>query len=136
MGGERRQAARAPVRRRRTAAPGGRAGGRAMKAVFSHLGRFIAARPYLVAGLVVSLLVFSAYGASSIRMETGIETFVDTDSPEGILLDGYTREFGTDLVFLIVESDNVRDPALLRYVDTLGADIADERYVTGTRSLP
>ncbi|ABN56834.1 MULTISPECIES: efflux RND transporter permease subunit [Methanoculleus] len=107
-----------------------------MKAVFSHLGRFIAARPYLVAGLVVSLLVFSAYGASSIRMETGIETFVDTDSPEGILLDGYTREFGTDLVFLIVESDNVRDPALLRYVDTLGADIADERYVTGTRSLP
>ncbi|MDD4567803.1 MAG: hydrophobe/amphiphile efflux-3 (HAE3) family transporter, partial [Methanoculleus chikugoensis] len=36
----------------------------------------------------------------------------------------------------IVESENVRDPALLRYVDTLGMDIADERYVDGIRSLP
>ncbi|KLK87225.1 hypothetical protein SZ63_11535 [Methanoculleus sediminis] len=107
-----------------------------MKAASSYLDRFIAARPYLVAGLLISLLIFSAYGASSIRMETGIETFIDTDSSEGILLDGYTREFGTDLVFLVVESENVRDPALLRYVDSLGADIADERYVAGIRSFP
>lgn len=107
-----------------------------MKAAFGSLGRLIAGRPYLVAGLVVSLLVFSLYGASSIRMETGIETFVDADSPGGVLLDHYTRTFGTELVILIVESENVRDPALLRYVDTLGMDIADERYVDGIRSLP
>lgn len=107
-----------------------------MKAAFGSLGRLIAGRPYLVAGLVVSLLVFSLYGASSIRMETGIETFVDADSPGGVLLDHYTRTFGTELVILIVESENVRDPALLRYVDSLGTDIADERYVGGIRSLP
>ncbi|WP_317064896.1 efflux RND transporter permease subunit [Methanoculleus caldifontis] len=107
-----------------------------MTAAFAHLGRFIARRPYLVAGLVVSLMVFSLYGASSIAMETGLETFVDTDSPEGVLLDRYMGTFGADLVVLIVESDNVRDPEVLRYVDRLEADIADERYVSGTRSLP
>jgi predicted RND superfamily exporter protein len=54
-----------------------------MKTAFAYLGRIIADRPYLVAGLVVSLLVFSLYGASSIAMETGLETFVDADSPKG-----------------------------------------------------
>ena len=107
-----------------------------MKTAFAHLGRSIAGRPYLVAGLVVSLLVFSLYGASSIAMETGLETFVDADSPEGVLLDRYIRTFGADMVILIVESDNVRDPEFLRYVDRLEADIADERYVSRTGSLP
>jgi hydrophobe/amphiphile efflux-3 (HAE3) family protein len=107
-----------------------------MKTTFAHLGRSIAGRPYLVAGLVVSLLVFSLYGASSIAMETGLETFVNADSPEGVLLDRYIRTFGADMVILIVESDNVRDPEFLRYVDRLEADIADERYVSRTGSLP
>ncbi len=106
-----------------------------MKTAFAYLGRIIADRPYLVAGLVVSLLVFSLYGASSIAMETGLETFVDADSPEGVLLDSYTGTFGADSVILIVESDNVRDPEVLRYVDRLEADIADERSVSKTGSL-
>jgi hydrophobe/amphiphile efflux-3 (HAE3) family protein len=107
-----------------------------MTAAFAPLGLLIAHRPYLVAGLVVSLMVFSLYGASSIAMETGLETFVDADSPEGVLLDRYTGTFGADLIVLVVESDNVHDPEVLRYIDRLDADIADERYVSGTRSLP
>ncbi len=107
-----------------------------MKTAFAYLGRCIVNRPYLVAGLIVSLLVFSLYGALSIGMETGIETFVDPDSAEGVLLDHYTRTFGADSIVLIVESDSVRDPEVLQYVDRLEADIADERSVSGTASLP
>lgn len=107
-----------------------------MKTTFAHLGRVIADRPYLFAGLILSLILFSLYGASSIRMETGPETFVDMDSPEGVLLDHYTETFGADSIILIIESGDVLDPDVLDYVDHLATDISNERGVDGTRSLP
>ncbi len=105
-----------------------------MKAAFAYLGKCIVNRPYIVAGLVVSLLIFSLYGASSIRMETGIDTFIDMESPDGIVLDRYLQTFGAESVILIVESENVQDPEILRYIDRLETDIADERYVSNTQS--
>jgi len=107
-----------------------------MKTAFAVLGKIIVDRPYLAAGLVVSLMVFSLCGVSSIRMETGLETFVDTDSPEGVLLDHYTSTFGADSIILIVESGDVLNPEILTYVDSLATDIANEQGVDGTQSLP
>lgn len=107
-----------------------------MKAAFSYLGKVIADRPYLFAGLIISVIVFSLYGASSIGMETGLKTLVDMDSPEGVLLDHYTETFGADSIILIVESGDILDPEILKYVDSLAADIENEKGVAGIKSLP
>jgi len=107
-----------------------------MKTVFAALGKIIVDRPCLSAGLVISLMIFSLYGVSSIGMETGLETFVDMDSTEGVLLDHYTSTFGADSIVLIVESGDILDPAILKYVDSLAADIENEQGVAGTKSLP
>jgi len=105
-----------------------------MTGIFKKAGEAIIAHPFTVAGIIFAVLIISLYGATSVGMETGTGTFIDMDSPSGILLDKYNEEFGKDSVILIIEADDVTTVPVLNYIEDLKNDISDERYITGVRS--
>ncbi|MDD1685102.1 MAG: hydrophobe/amphiphile efflux-3 (HAE3) family transporter [Methanoregula sp.] len=106
-----------------------------MKSPFEALASLIVSRPKQMA-LVFCLLIAAAFiGTTFITMETGIDTYMDKDTQRGMLLDKYTRTFQSDSLLILIESDNVLDTEVLRYIDRLGEDIRNERYVTGTSGI-
>lgn len=106
-----------------------------MKSPFEFIAETINKRPFVVAGLIITVLLLGIYGATMTVMETGTETYLDTDEPLGSLLVHYTDMFGSDSVVLIIEGDDITSPNVLNYLDNLEKDLSDERYVTGATGL-
>lgn len=106
-----------------------------MKSPFEFIAETINKRPFVVAGLIITVLLLGIYGATMTVMETGTETYLDTDKPVGSLLVHYTDIFGSDAVVLIIEGEDVTRPDVLNYLDNLEKDLSDERYVTGATGL-
>lgn len=106
-----------------------------MKSLFEALASLIVARPKHLAVLFCVLLLASLYGMTLITMATGTDTYVDRDTQRGMLLDKYTKTFQSDSLLLLIESDNVMSPEVLRYIDRLQDDISQELYVTGTSGI-
>ena len=106
-----------------------------MKSPFEFIAESINKRPFIVAGLIVTVLLLMMYGASMTAMETGTETYLDTDKPVGSLLIHYSEIFGSDVVVLIVEGEDVTRPDVLNYLERLEENIKDARYVTGATGL-
>lgn len=89
-----------------------------------------------MAGLVVGVMLFALFGASMTTMKTGTDTYLYTDEPVGSLLVHYSDEFGSNSIILIIEGSDVTSPAVVKYLDRLESDIADERYIAGITGLP
>ncbi|WAI01093.1 efflux RND transporter permease subunit [Methanogenium organophilum] len=106
-----------------------------LKSIFEFIAESINKRPYVVAGLIITVLLLGIYGATMTVMETGTKTYLNTDKPVGSLLIHYTDVFGSDTVVLIVEGEDVTSPDVLHYLDNLEKDLSDERYVTGATGL-
>jgi len=106
-----------------------------MRSPFESLADLVNRRPKLVAGIIVALLLVSLYGASQTAMETGMSTYMDTDSERGMLLDQYTDTFQSDSVMVLVEADDVLDPEVLAYTSRLMAEFGTLDSVTGTSSV-
>jgi len=102
-----------------------------MKRFFAFLAGFIIKRPYFTAGILTACFLVCAFFATGLHMDTGSATFMYEDSKEGIILDSYTDTFLSDTIILAVESDSIYDPKVMEYLDLLGDDITDERYVSG-----
>ena len=107
-----------------------------MKSPFEIIANAINRHTFIVAGLVLGVMLFALYGASLTTMKTGTDTYLYTDEPVGSLLIHYTEEFGSDSVILIIEGADITSPPVLRYLEELEADIADERYIAGVTGLP
>ena len=107
-----------------------------MKSPFEIIANAINRHTLIVAGLVVGIMLFALYGASMTEMKTGTDTYLYTDEPVGSLLIHYEEEFGSYAVILIIEGSDVTSPAVLKYLEELEADIADERYIAGVTGLP
>ncbi|MDD1655631.1 MAG: hydrophobe/amphiphile efflux-3 (HAE3) family transporter [Methanomicrobiales archaeon] len=106
-----------------------------MRSPFESLADLVNRRPALVAGVTVALLVLMLYGASLTAMETGMSTYVDTDSERGMLLDQYTDTFQSDSVMVLIEADDVLDPEVLSYTSGLMAEFGTIDSVTATSSV-
>ncbi|MBP2145680.1 hydrophobe/amphiphile efflux-3 (HAE3) family protein [Methanofollis sp. W23] len=106
-----------------------------MKSPYQTIAETINKHPATVAGLFVMLLLVAFYGTSLIAMETGSDTYLDKTTTRGMLYDKYSDSFMSDSIMLLVETDNVLNPQVLEYLDTLQEDIADERYVSSTQSI-
>jgi len=106
-----------------------------LKSPLEYIAESINNRPFVVVGLIITVLLLGVYGATMITMETGTETYLDTDKPIGSLLMHYTDVFGSDAVVLMVEGEDVTRPDVLKYLENLEEDLSDERYVTGASGI-
>jgi hypothetical protein len=106
-----------------------------VRSPFEVLADLITTRPVLVILAVFLLIVVSFIGTTFVTMETGSDTYIDKNSPRGMLLDKYTSTFQSDSIMLLVESDNVMDSGVLAYMDRIEREIAEQRYVTGVSGV-
>jgi len=100
-----------------------------MKKPFDWLATAITTRPLIVAGVIVMIFLIALYGVTLVAMETGSDTYIDENTPRGALLSHYTDTYGSDVIMLIFETDDIKNIENLRYIERLQADIADEQYV-------
>ncbi|MEI7856755.1 MAG: RND family transporter, partial [Methanomicrobiales archaeon] len=102
---------------------------------FETLATLIISRPKQLAAVFCLLLVVALYGMTMITMATGTDTYIDKDTRRGMLLDKYTKTFQSDSVLILIESDDVMSPDVLKYIDRLQKDLVQERYVTGASGI-
>ncbi|MDD3135674.1 MAG: hydrophobe/amphiphile efflux-3 (HAE3) family transporter [Methanoregula sp.] len=103
--------------------------------LFEALARFITKRPLVTAGFVLAVFLAALYGMTLITMETGSDTYLDKDSPAGILNHRYTNTFQADSIILIVEAGDPVNPDVLAYIDSLEKDIRQQQHIKGVTSI-
>lgn len=70
-----------------------------------------------------------------VTMETGTDTYIDKNSPFGILTNHYTDTFEEETVILLIESGDSTSPELLKYIDTIQGPITRLQYVKSVSSI-
>ncbi len=106
-----------------------------MRSPYEILVNAIEKRPVLVFTIFIAMMLAALAGTSLVSMETGSDTYMDRNSERGILLDKYTKGFGSQSIMLLVEGDNVLDPAVLHYMQRLQEDVARQRYIAGVTGV-
>ena len=81
------------------------------------------------------IMVFAFYGATMVTMATGTETYINIDTPEGSLIYQYENTYGSDMIFLMIEGENLYDPEVLQYLGTITDDLSNELHVTSVLSI-
>ncbi len=106
-----------------------------MQSPFDIIAGFVTAKPFVVAGLIVCALLVALFGTTLTSMQTGHETYVDMDTPRGILLDNYLDTYSADSLMLLIEADDVMSPDVLACIDRIEGELQNEQYVEGTSSI-
>lgn len=106
-----------------------------MQNPYTWLARSINHHPWTVAGVTVAIFMVALFGVTLLSMETGMDTYVDKDTPRGSLLTHYTNTYGSDAIMIIFESEDITQVECLHYIDRLQADISDEQYVDGVSGI-
>ena len=100
-----------------------------MKSPYTWLADSITSRPFAAAAVIICIFMLALFGLTLVTMQTGDDTYIDPESPRGALLAHYGRTYGSDAIMLIFETDDVRNPEILAYIDRLSRDLSNERYV-------
>ncbi len=106
-----------------------------MVSIFSGIAGLIVNRPGLVSKIMLVLMVASLFGMTMVTMQTGTGTYMDENSPKGILIDHYTETFSTETVILLFESGDSTSPVLLQYIDSIEEPIENLQYVSSISTL-
>ncbi|QSZ67044.1 RND family transporter [Methanofollis aquaemaris] len=107
-----------------------------MKRFYALLAGAINTRPFAVLGIAAAVFMLALFGLSMVGMETGDDTYIDKSTPRGATLAHYADTYGSDAIMLIFESDDVADPEVLAYIDSLEDDIRNEQYVDQVSGIP
>jgi len=103
--------------------------------IFSAIAHTVNRRPKLVVGLIGVVFVIALVGMTMITMQTGNDTYLNKNSPEGIVNTEYTNTFSQDSLILIIETSQPTSPTVLNYMDRLETDIRQQQHVTGATSV-
>ncbi len=103
--------------------------------IFSTIARFVNHRPKLVVGIIGVIFVIALVGMTMITMQTGNDTYLDKNSPEGIANNQYTNTFAADSLILIVETNDPLNPQVLNYLDRLEGDIRQQQNIASASSI-
>ena len=103
--------------------------------IFGRLAQVINHHPRRVAAVIVIIFVVALYGMTLITMETGNDTYLDKNSPEGILNNHYADTFSSNALILIVETEDPLSPQVISYIDKLEQDINQQENVVGSASV-
>ncbi|HXX56076.1 MAG TPA: RND family transporter, partial [Methanoregula sp.] len=103
--------------------------------LFAHIARAINRYPKQIAVIVAIVFCISLYGMTTITMETGASTYLNADSPKGILYNQYIDTFQSDTLILIVETNDPLNPDVLSYMDRLETDIRQQQNIRSVSSI-
>jgi uncharacterized protein len=103
--------------------------------IFSSVARFVNRRPRVVVGIIGLVFIIAIVGMTMITMQTGNDTYMNRNSPEGIANTQYTETFNTDSIILIVETGNPLDPNVLNYIDRLERNLRQQQHISGAASV-
>ena len=106
-----------------------------MLSLFSRVADLIIAKPGALSKIILALMVISLFGMTMVSMQTGTSTYMDANSPTGILTEHYTETFSKETVILLVESDDSTSPELLEYIDSIEEPLTKLQYVTSVTSI-
>jgi len=87
--------------------------------VFARLGEFVRRRYLLVLLLALLLLVAAFLGAGRMQMETGMATFIPPDDPTYRVFDRFNEDFGTDMIIVMIEGDDLSQIMTPRNVEAM-----------------
>jgi hypothetical protein len=102
---------------------------------FSTLARFVNRRPKLVVGIIGVVFVIALVGMTMITMQTGNDTYLDKNSPEGVVNTQYTNTFNADSIILIVKTSDPLNPQVLSYLDRLESDIRQQQNIASASGV-
>jgi hydrophobe/amphiphile efflux-3 (HAE3) family protein len=103
--------------------------------IFTSIANTINRRPALVAGLVLVLFCIGLYGMTLISMQTGWETYVDKDTPDGAIQQKYNQDYKSDAIILIIEAGDPLSPEVLEYIDNLETGLQQQQNVKSVQSI-
>ena len=103
--------------------------------IFGRLADVINHHPKRVAIVLGIVFIIALYSVTLITMETGNDTYLDKNSPEGILNNHYFDTFSSNALILIVETSDPLSPQVLSYIDGLEQDINQQENVVGSASV-
>jgi hydrophobe/amphiphile efflux-3 (HAE3) family protein len=103
--------------------------------IFGKLAEVINHHPRRVAVVIGIVFIVALYGMTLITMETGSDTYLNKDSPEGILNKHYADTFSSNALILIVETSDPLSPQVLSYIDGLEQNINQQENVVGSASI-
>jgi hypothetical protein len=103
--------------------------------IFEKLARTINHHPRGVAVIIAAVFIVAIFGMTMITMQTGNDTYLDKNSPKGILNSHYTDTFASDSLILIVETSDPLNPEILKYLDRLEGDINQQQNIVTSASV-
>ncbi|MGA7798624.1 MAG: hydrophobe/amphiphile efflux-3 (HAE3) family transporter [Methanoregula sp.] len=103
--------------------------------IFSSIAQFVNHRPRLVVGIIGLIFIIAIVGMTMITMQTGNNTYLDKNSPEGIVNTQYTNTFNADSIILIVKTSDPLNPQVLAYLDRLEGDIRQQQNIASVSSI-
>ncbi len=106
-----------------------------MKAPFEAIAGAINAHPRVVLAMLATAILLALAGTTMITMATGNDTYLDKDSPRGMLLAKYMDTFQSDATMVLIEADDVLNPSILAYIDRLQGELRTEAHVTSVASV-
>jgi len=106
-----------------------------VKAPFEAVASAINNRPRAVLIALAAAILIALVGTSMVSMATGTDTYLDKDTPRGMLLTKYSETFQSDAMLVLIEADDVLNPSVLAYVDRLQSEIKTEAHVTSAASV-
>ena len=106
-----------------------------MRSPFTLLARLVNGHPRVVAGLLVVVLLASFYGTTLISMETGTAGYLDKNTPFGQNYDTYTSTFSSDVLILLVETDDSTGVSQLQFLDRISQDVRSQANIRSVSSI-
>ena len=103
--------------------------------IFDAIARMVNHRPKLVVGIIGVVFIIALVGMTMITMQTGNDTYLDKNSPEGIANTQYTNTFNADSIILIVKTSDPLNPQVLAYLDRLEGDIRQQQNIASVSSI-
>ncbi|MDL2261519.1 RND family transporter [Methanimicrococcus sp. OttesenSCG-928-J09] len=90
-----------------------------LSSLFEKMGKFAATNRRLVFIGFIVLIFISLYGAMSITMYSGMDTYIQKDSKMYQDLENYNDKFSQESIVIMVEGANVLDPGALKAAERL-----------------
>ena len=103
--------------------------------IFEGIANTIIKKPKLVAGFVIAIFCIGLFGMTMLSMQTGWETYMNKDSPGGILQTKYDEDYKSDSIILIVEAPDPLSPEVLKYIDNLEKNLVEQQNIKGAVSV-
>ena len=107
-----------------------------VKHIFEKIGAFVEKQPKTIILIAIILMLVSIQGAGLIEQKSGTDTFVQKSSELYQNYDHlYKQNFGSDVVMVLVDSDDVRQSDVLKAIDNFDTIIAEDKDAKNVISM-